>query len=164
MKQRRFIALLAMVLVLVLCVGMLAACNKCADGHTDENKDGKCDECGGKVYLPTVCEHTDANFDGKCDKCKEAIEGAIPLYENGKMNFKFVLPANATSDTAMKLNSLINQLKTYGIVAEKRDDALSAEVEYEIFFGIPLNRDDKYKLDGHDYGMKGYAVAGSLYR
>ncbi|MBR7162335.1 MAG: hypothetical protein IKD35_00005, partial [Clostridia bacterium] len=46
MKQRRFIALLAMVLVLVLCVGMLAACNKCADGHTDENKDGKCDVCG----------------------------------------------------------------------------------------------------------------------
>ncbi len=46
MKQRRFIALLAMVLVLVLCVGVLAACNKCADGHVDADKDGKCDNCG----------------------------------------------------------------------------------------------------------------------
>ena len=45
MKQRRFIAVLAMVLVLVLCVGMLAACNKCKDGHIDEDSDGHCDVC-----------------------------------------------------------------------------------------------------------------------
>jgi hypothetical protein len=54
MKQRRFIALLAMVLVLVLCVGMLAACNKCADGHVDADKDGKCDTCG--YVMPVVPE------------------------------------------------------------------------------------------------------------
>ena len=52
MKQRRFIALLAMVLVLVLCVGLFAACNKCADGHVDENKDGKCDVCGEAMDGP----------------------------------------------------------------------------------------------------------------
>ena len=52
MKQRRFIALLAMVLVLVLCVGMLAACNKCADGHVDADKDGKCDNCGESIGQP----------------------------------------------------------------------------------------------------------------
>ena len=45
MKQRRFIAVLAMVLVLVLCVGMLAACNKCKDGHIDEDNNGHCDVC-----------------------------------------------------------------------------------------------------------------------
>ena len=48
MKQRRFIAVLAMVLVLVLCVGMLAACNKC-DAHFDTDGDGKCDNCGDDV-------------------------------------------------------------------------------------------------------------------
>ena len=45
MKQRRFIAVIAMVLVLVLCVGLLAACNKCKDGHIDEDNNGHCDVC-----------------------------------------------------------------------------------------------------------------------
>ena len=51
MKQRRFIALLAMVLVLVLCVSMLAACNKCDGNHVDADKDGKCDKCGEAVTI-----------------------------------------------------------------------------------------------------------------
>ncbi len=45
MKSTKIIALL---LVVVMCFGMLASCNwfnKC-DGHVDANNDGKCDKCG----------------------------------------------------------------------------------------------------------------------
>ena len=49
MKQRRFIALLAMVLVLVMCITAFAACDKPCEEHVDANKDGKCDVCGADV-------------------------------------------------------------------------------------------------------------------
>ena len=67
MKQRRFIALLAMVLVLVLCVGLFAACNKCADGHVDANKDGKCDNCGEDMNSPTPGPGPDPDTTGIYD-------------------------------------------------------------------------------------------------
>ncbi|MBO7222414.1 MAG: hypothetical protein J6V37_05130 [Clostridia bacterium] len=53
MKQRRLIAVLAMVLVLVLCVGMLVACNKC-ENHFDVDGDGKCDTCGDEMKKYTL--------------------------------------------------------------------------------------------------------------
>lgn len=65
MKQRRFIALLAMVLVLVLCVGMLAACNKCDGNHVDADKDGKCDKCGEEITGPGPEDRTDGIYDPK---------------------------------------------------------------------------------------------------
>ena len=49
MKQRRFIALLAMVLVLVMCITAFVACDKPCEDHVDANKDGKCDVCGADV-------------------------------------------------------------------------------------------------------------------
>lgn len=90
MKQRRFIALLAMVLVLVLCVGMLAACNKCADGHVDADKDGKCDVCGEEVTPvgPTPdpqCTHAyDYDCSTTCNKCGATRnDAAAHTYDNG---------------------------------------------------------------------------------
>ncbi|MBR5140205.1 MAG: hypothetical protein IKV16_04035, partial [Clostridia bacterium] len=129
-------------------------CDECVDSDGDE----KCDECGGKVEAPKVCEHTDGNFDGKCDLCKEAMTGVIQMYADKQSNFKFIIPANATSDTAYRVDMLIKDLKSYGITVEKGEDTAEAETEYEVFFGTPVNRAEEYKLDGHDYGVKGYAV------
>ncbi len=56
MKQKKFLALVALVLVLVMCVGVFAACDK--PGPDPDN--------GGNN---PCTEHTDANGDGKCDNC-----------------------------------------------------------------------------------------------
>lgn len=89
MKQRRFIALLAMVLVLVLCVGsMLVACNKCDGNHVDADKDGKCDVCDEAVTVtPTPdpsCEHEyDYACSAKCNKCGATrTDAAAHTYDN----------------------------------------------------------------------------------
>ena len=80
MKQRRFIALLAMVLVLVMCITAFAACDKPCEEHVDANKDGKCDVCGTDVSVepdgPTpdpetpACTHAyDNDCDATCNLC-----------------------------------------------------------------------------------------------
>ena len=65
--------LLALLLVLVMAVGMLAACGggtePCTE-HVDADKNGICDNegCGASVAIPP-CEHADKNGDLKCDEC-----------------------------------------------------------------------------------------------
>ncbi len=73
MKQRRFIALLAMVLVLVMCVTALVACNKCDGNHIDADADGKCDNCGADVTVdPAPHVHSySSDCDSACNTCKE---------------------------------------------------------------------------------------------
>ena len=130
-------------------------CDECVDA----NKDGKCDECGNKVEAAPSCDHEDANFDGKCDSCKEKMDGVIPIYENGKFNYTIVFSSGLPGDQAMVIDQLISQLKGFGLtVPAKGEDKAAKETEYEIIFGTPSERDDIYKIDGHDYGMKGYSV------
>ena len=73
--------LLALLLILVMAVGMLAACGGGGDTctkHVDENKDGICDNegCGAKVDIPKCAKCVDANKDGKCDVCKRTVAAA----------------------------------------------------------------------------------------
>ncbi len=73
--------LLALLLILVMAVGMLAACGGGGDTctkHVDENKDGICDNegCGARVEIPKCAQCVDANKDGKCDVCKRTVVAA----------------------------------------------------------------------------------------
>ena len=96
--------ILALLLVLVMAVGMLAACGggvectdhvdanndgicdnegcgatveikKCKKCVTDADKNGYCDVCGSKMKENTGCDHEDVNpVDGLCDKCGERYD------------------------------------------------------------------------------------------
>ena len=70
--------LLALLLVLVMAVGMLAACGggkKTCTNHVDNNGDGVCDTEGCNEPVKTVCvDHVDANKDLKCDKCGATVK------------------------------------------------------------------------------------------
>ena len=72
--------------------GECTVCHEKHTGHTDTDKDGKCDTCGATVEPETPAhtthtwvngecsechekhtDHADANNDGKCDTCKAAF-------------------------------------------------------------------------------------------
>ena len=73
MKKKLICLLLALVMTFA-CVAILGSCG--GDGgpaeceHYDDNKDGRCDECGEKL-IGGGCEgsHTDKDGDGICDDC-----------------------------------------------------------------------------------------------
>ena len=71
--------LLALLLVLVMAVGVFAACTPPASdpctNHVDANKDGICDNdgCGASVAIPKCDECVDADDNGKCDVCKRTV-------------------------------------------------------------------------------------------
>lgn len=51
----------------------LVSCDKCKDGHIDEDVDFICDECGE----PMPCYHADEDGDFLCDKCGEFYEAPV---------------------------------------------------------------------------------------
>ena len=62
--------LLALLLVMIMALGMLAACgggDKECTNHVDANLDGKCDNEGCDKAVPCT-KHVDENHDGKCDR------------------------------------------------------------------------------------------------
>ena len=76
--------IIALVLCVVLCAAVLAACNDQPEApenptpcekHTDTDKNGVCDVCEATVPVePTPCQtHTDKNNDKICDVCKKKI-------------------------------------------------------------------------------------------
>ena len=72
--------LLALLLVLTMALGMLAACGggtEVCTNHVDANKDGVCDNegCDATVAIPPCAddEHVDKNNDKKCDVCKKNL-------------------------------------------------------------------------------------------
>lgn len=74
MKQRKVIAILAMILVLVLCVGVFVACNPTPDdgGNNGGNGGNGGNQGNQSVYDyvdPATCEHVDADHNCVCDKC-----------------------------------------------------------------------------------------------
>ncbi len=70
--------LLALLLVIIMAVGMLAACgggkkDPCTN-HVDTDGDGLCDNDGCDEPVKTACTtHTDANKDGLCDNCGATV-------------------------------------------------------------------------------------------
>ena len=63
--------LLALLLVMIMALGMLAACggggNDACTKHVDANYDGKCDNEGCDASVPCT-KHVDADKNGKCDR------------------------------------------------------------------------------------------------
>ncbi len=85
--------LLALLLVLVMMLSIVA-CNAPCTTHADADKDGKCDSCGAEVTPEEepddeCTEHVDADENGKCDKCGTDVEAPectehVDTDENGK--------------------------------------------------------------------------------
>ena len=71
MKKKLICLFLALVMTFA-CVAVLGSCGDDTGSgecdHYDDNKDGKCDDCG--KTLKEECIHVDANGDKLCDKCK----------------------------------------------------------------------------------------------
>ena len=127
------------------------------DEHIDENGDEKCDKCGETVET-VECECEDTNFDGKCDKCEEPIDGVIALYENGVMNFNFVLAQGSKGAHVQVIDKLIAELEKLNLIAFQVEDKASAATEYEVIFNVSSTRGEQYQIDPHVYGPEGYAV------
>ena len=70
MKKKLICLFLALVMMFA-CASVLASCGDDTGSgecdHYDDNKDGKCDDCG--ATLKEDCKHVDANKDKLCDKC-----------------------------------------------------------------------------------------------
>ena len=71
MKKKLICLFLALVMTFA-CVAVLGSCGDDTGSgecdHYDDNKDGKCDDCG--TTLEENCKHVDADGDKFCDKCK----------------------------------------------------------------------------------------------
>ena len=127
------------------------------DEHIDENGDEKCDKCGETVET-VECECEDTNFDGKCDKCGEPMEGVIALYENGVMNFNFVLAQGSKGDHVQVIDKLVDELKKLKLSVNLVEDKASTITDYEVIFNVSSTRGEQYQIDPHVYGPEGYAV------
>jgi len=71
--------IISLLLVVIMVVGLLAACGPVTPTptctHEDANKDGKCDKCSAAVQVQQPCTtHTDVDKNGKCDKCNATVE------------------------------------------------------------------------------------------
>ena len=77
MKKKLICLFLALVMMFA-CASVLASCGDdpgdTACEHYDDNKDGKCDDCGKKLSGPD-CNHTDKNGDDLCDNCGYSMIG-----------------------------------------------------------------------------------------
>ena len=120
---------------------MLAICLfSCGHSHIDEDKDGVCDECGESVK-----EEGNPTAD-------------LVLVEDGEARFQIVYASGLSSTLMTKINSMKTSLQKVGInvdrIVEKADNAKDCE----ILIGNIRTRGDKYKTDGHDYGIEGYVI------
>ncbi|MBE6550289.1 MAG: hypothetical protein E7670_07675 [Ruminococcaceae bacterium] len=118
--------------------------------------------CGGKDPCKT---HSDENEDGKCDKCGEAMKddggapaGDVVLVENGEAKFQIVYADGFSTMLMGKVNKMKTELLGVGIKAERVADKADNVKDCEILIGNIATRGDKYKTDGHDYGIEGYVI------
>ena len=117
--------------------------------------------CGGKDPCKT---HTDDDEDGKCDKCGETVKeettpaGDVVLVENGEVKFQIVYANGMTSMLMSKVNKMKTEFLGVGISVDRVVDKADNIKECEILVGDITTRGDKYKTDGHDYGMEGYVI------
>ena len=107
--------------------------------------------------------HADENNDGKCDKCGETVEEQKPsasnltLIENGEAKFQIVYAA-APSKVLNAINTVKNTLSKAGVSVTSTIEKEDNVKDCEILIGNITTRADKYKTDGHDYGMEGYVI------
>lgn len=122
--------------------------------HVDSNYDGKCDREGCGAFV--ACQHPDEDKNAVCDKCNKPISGALALVNRiGNTSFKFVLGKGVTGNAKRQIDNLKAELSGLGVSIDYNN---GEEVEYEIIFGQSTARDNKYKIDIHTNGMKGYIV------
>ena len=75
---KKLICLLLALVMTLLCVAVLGSCKKPDDPtecqHYDDNKDGRCDDCGEKL-VDGGCDgsHVDADGDELCDRCQAYV-------------------------------------------------------------------------------------------
>ena len=128
---------------------------------TDSDSDGKCDECGKSILEDTHTECTDSDGDGKCDECSEPIPDTplLTLIEDGEIKFSLVTADGLSGNVHMELDSLSEKLARFGYSLEKYSDKSdNAADKIEVLVGTVNSRGEKYRIDGWDYGFRGYAV------
>ena len=118
--------------------------------------------CGGGKNDPCKT-HLDENNDGKCDKCGEVLkvgdgEGDLVLVENGEVKFQIVYADGFSSMLMGKVNKIKTELLGVGIEVDRVADKANNAKECELLIGNVKTRGDKYKTDGHDYGIEGYVI------
>ena len=133
--------------------------------HIDEDSDSICDVCGEGIKAPP-CNHKDDDKNYLCDSCEEYItptdtDGKIALIKNSTPLFNIVIGDDVDNETTKIVEQIINTLNpklNAKIRKISQKSVQDIELECEIIIGSDVNRDDKYILDGHDYGEKGYAI------
>ena len=137
--------------------------------HTDSDSDSYCDGCGAELSpLPEPpatgeCDEcVDENEDFVCDVCGSQIEKErISLIADRKANFVIVIASEyANGDVMYVVNTLISSLRDRGIsvrdaVLENNPVAIS---ECEVLIGNVESRGEKYQMDAHLLGSKGYSI------
>ena len=119
--------------------------------------------CGGKAPCDTC---VDADGNGKCDNCKKDMpktaDDVLLFDEDGEPLFQIVI----ANDLPISVRQAVNtNIKTYlsrefdvdvNVVVE--GSALDEEIETEILIGNVDSRGEKYSIDPHTLGLKGYYV------
>ena len=127
---------------------MLFSCEKAC---VDNDKDGKCDDCGAALNTPDEPEDPE-------DPEDPVPIDEITLIENGEANFKFVMQRRAPSNVVKAVDNLIKKLKDYDIIVEKVYDEEAGKSDCEVIIDVPTTRGDAYSYDIHDLGEKGYLI------
>ena len=108
-------------------------------------------------------EHKDENTDGKCDVCGEAVETSTPntldLIKDGKACFNIVIRSGSAANVTMKVNEeIVKVLSDLGIEVKLVEDKAETVTDCELLIGGAVSRGEKYDVDQHYLGSKGYAV------
>ena len=121
--------------------------------HPDKNKDEICDDCGESL----ACIHRDSDKNGTCEVCKQGMPGTIPFINGeGGTQFMCLIGSDITGRAYNAVDDLIEELQFLNVDIGINDSS-SVVFEYEILFGDVSRRDD-YKIDIHQYGLKGYVI------
>ncbi len=166
--MKKIITLSSLLLLLTFLFLTMTGCTllsqECRE-HIDEDEDLICDSCGEAVKKP-ACTHKDEDKNYICDSCegyiaRNEVAGEIALIKNKTPLFNIVLGNNIPADIEEKVDEIINALNPKLNAPIRKISYLSnndIELECEIIIGVNPNRDEKYALDGHDYGEEGYAI------
>ena len=140
--------------------------------HSEPDKNGLCKVCGVRLVEVEpeeppvndeceICKDDDKNY--ICDECGEKIEKSkLTLISNGVADFKIIVSNEniGNGEIIYALDNMIDTLRSYGVtvddwVSEKNS---ASDSECEILIGNVASRNERYHLDSHSLGYKGYAV------
>ncbi len=120
--------------------------------------------CGGDAKRCAAC--ADADNNGVCDVCGNDVEAkealSVPLFEDGVPTFNIILSEKLTDEAKAAVSkSIISMLENeHGVEVftfmegSENDDQIAVEV----LVGSVASRGEKYLIDEHSLGKKGYAV------